>query len=542
VGILALAVLAAGAMQSAAAETAWPRTIPLIRSWEPAAGRFEVKPDLRILIQQGSATLHQCATLLVDELARELRVHATVAVGTATLPGDVALSLGSVDQRIGEEGYELQVGAAITIRARAAAGLLYGTQTLLQLLKQTPDHELAGGQAVDWPRYPERGLMLDVARLNFPRDVLAIAIRKMAYFKLNYLHLHLSDNEGFRVVIETHRGVTSQAHLSADDVRQLLDLAAQYCVSIVPEIDMPGHMKAALANYPDYQLRNRFGGRNQSILDITNPAAVAFAHDLVGEVAKEFQSPASPYWHDGGDEVFGGAPPDWWYPKLTAYARQHYPAAPSAPAADAKDALIGFLNSNATIVQPLGLGFRVWNDELAGSHVVQLAPDTIVDWWTNHSLGGDWLTVSPPQLLQRGYPISNEGFWPTYYLPAKHPFPANASARQMYERWQVNLFEPFSFTPINFYKPYALDPSDTRVRGAHLNVWNDSNAKADPKQVLGDSLPRLALIAQKTWNSDTQGLSYAGFTSLEQSLRIHDDGGDARTPVSVCVRRDLTPP
>ena len=168
-------------------------------------------------------------------------------------------------------------------------------------------------------------LVLRVLRTG-PLHGYAIAqrIRALSDLKLNLLHLHFSDDQGFRIQSETHPEVTSKPALSKDDVRALIAEATRRHMTIVPELDMPGHMTAALAQHPELQLTNAAGQKQPDKLDVTLPAARKFAADLVGEYMGLFPAP---WWHMGADEYLGAfsTEADYnQYPQLAAYAQAKY--------------------------------------------------------------------------------------------------------------------------------------------------------------------------------------------------------------------------
>ncbi|MBA3261960.1 MAG: family 20 glycosylhydrolase [Thermoleophilaceae bacterium] len=128
--------------------------------------------------------------------------------GDVPRPGDIELGLGSRDPALGREGYRLDIGAALRVEARTTAGVFYGSRTVLQLLRQ--GRAIPAGWGRDRPRYPERGLMIDNGRRYFSPAWIKREIRQLAYLKLNQLHLHFSDNEGFRIESESHPEAVSR--------------------------------------------------------------------------------------------------------------------------------------------------------------------------------------------------------------------------------------------------------------------------------------------------------------------------------------------
>src|SRR5262249_44821047 len=195
--------------------------------------------------------------------------------------GDVFLTLGSTDTGLGTDGYRLSVGTSITVQAGADAGAFNGTPTVLQLLS----HKLTapGGTARDWPGAQQRGLMVDNGRKYYSLIFLRNQIRQLAYVKQNVLHLHVSDDQGFRLASSTHPEVVSAQHYTKAQIADLVAFATRYHVMIVPEIDMPSHLTAVLASHTDLRLVGTDGTVNPGKLDISKAAARQLAIDLVNQ-------------------------------------------------------------------------------------------------------------------------------------------------------------------------------------------------------------------------------------------------------------------
>jgi Glycosyl hydrolase family 20, catalytic domain/F5/8 type C domain len=159
-------------------------------------------------------------------------------------------------------------------------------------------------------------MMVDVGRKYFTVAWLREHIKELAYLKLNYLHLHLSDNLGFRLESATHPEVVSAQHYTKQEIADLVALAARYHVTIVPEIDMPGHMDQILASHPDLKLTSSAGTANNGYIDLSNLRAYPLMKDLIIEYLPLFPGP---YWHLGADEYITDYAS---YPQLQAYARR----------------------------------------------------------------------------------------------------------------------------------------------------------------------------------------------------------------------------
>ena len=182
-------------------------------------------------------------------------------------------------------------------------------------------------------------------------------------------------------------------------------VAAKYHVTLVPEIDMPGHMTAALAQHPELELTDITGQRQAGKLDVTNPAARKFAEDLVDEYLALFPGPV---WHTGADEYLGAfsTEADYArYPQLAAYAQARY-----GPNANGKDAVLDFTNEIAAHVHRAGKQLRVWSDGTGGGSAVTLDPTASVMWWEEQH------SPTPLTLTRAGHQVINVGWWPLYYV------------------------------------------------------------------------------------------------------------------------------
>ncbi|MEU3457796.1 beta-N-acetylhexosaminidase [Micromonospora sp. NPDC006766] len=250
------------------------------------------------------------------------------APGGAEIVQDLAPSgVDVVGAALGEEGYRLDViGTGVRITAGTAAGLFHGVQTLRQLLpaaveSATPVAErwvVPGGTIVDRPRFAYRGAMLDVARHFFGVEDVLRVIDHLARYKLNHLHLHLTDDQGWRIAVDawpklTEVGGTTEVGdgpggwYTKDDYRRIVRYAARRHVTVVPEIDLPGHTNAALVAYPELAPGKvappPYTGTEVgfSYVDPADERTYDFVADVLREVAA---LTPGPWLHIGGDEAF----------------------------------------------------------------------------------------------------------------------------------------------------------------------------------------------------------------------------------------------
>lgn len=300
--------------------------IPQPLTVQPAAGTLVLAADTVITVSPATAEV----TAIGDYLAERWRPATGYELpvrpaGQASGAPVLALVLAtSADLR--EEAYSLQITpTGVNVSAGGPAGLFYGVQTLRQLLP--PAIESATPQAGPWvlpagtirdePRFPWRGLMLDVARHFFGVEDVKRVIDLAAYYKLNRLHLHLSDDQGWRIEIKSWPELTRVGGQSAvggaqggyytqAEYADLVAYAAARYITIVPEIDMPGHTHAALAAYAelnaDGQARPLYTGIEVgfSSLAIDKEITYRFVDDVIGELAA--LTPGD-FVHIGGDEA-----------------------------------------------------------------------------------------------------------------------------------------------------------------------------------------------------------------------------------------------
>ena len=489
-------ILLAAAQPALAAKNPRPATVPAVREWNGGRGEFVLSDDARVV---AAKPLRREAR----RLGRDLGVPARR--GRARR-GDVVLELDRDLNRVGTEGYVLRIGERVKIRARTRTGIFYGGRTLIQLL-DNQKRSAPKGTARDWPRYRERGLMIDNGRQFFTRAWLTEQIKELADLKLNLLHLHFSDNQGYRLESESHPEIVDDPHLTKADVRKLVRVARRRHVTIVPELDAPGHLEAALQPHPELQLTNAAGQKQPDKLDVTLPEARAFIGDLLNEYLPLFPGP---WWHTGADEYLGVASTEQdydLYPQLEAYADEKY-----GEGANGKDAVLDFVNFVAERVKQAGKRLRVWSDGIEGGSAVTLDPDAAVEWWENRS------SPPPAELMGAGHLVQNAGWWPLYYVTGGPLMGLRATEEEMYEEWDPWIFEgPWSTRWVNG------DPGGARFEvakdgalqlGAQLNVWNDDPDNMSQGEIAAGIAPRLAILAQKTWGSPQLTDDYAEFEAL----------------------------
>ncbi|HKP18902.1 MAG TPA: beta-N-acetylhexosaminidase [Gaiellaceae bacterium] len=284
-----------------------PAVIPKPASIAIGSGAFVVRKGTTVSVSPATAETRRVGNDLAALLGGRLVAG----------PAKVKLELGG-GRGVGAEGYELTVASeGVRLVAGTSAGLFHGVQTVRQLLPVRGPRRLPAAVIRDRPRFPWRGAMLDVARhFRTVRDVERF-IDLMALYKLNRLHLHLSDDQGWRIAISkwprlaTHGGSTQVGggkggYYTQRQYAAIVRYAAERYIDVVPEIDMPGHVHAALSSYPELACDGKPSALYTGIevgfssLCVAKPVTYRFVDDVIGELAA---LTPSPWIHVGGDEA-----------------------------------------------------------------------------------------------------------------------------------------------------------------------------------------------------------------------------------------------
>ena len=402
----------------------------------------------------------------LNDLSRQTGMPLTVrpsdaAHATLTIH---AQSAGRKVQELGEdESYTLEINTAhATLTAPTALGALHGLQTFLQLVAPTP-----AGFAVpvvtihDAPRFPWRGLLIDICRHFIPLDVMKRNLDGMAAVKMNVLHLHLSDNEGFRVeskrLPKLQEGSEGQYYTQAE-VRELVAYARDRGIRVMPELEMPGHSRAIVVGYPE--LASEPGpykagriSQDEPALDVTQEKTYKFLDKLIGEMVQLFPDA---YLHIGGDEV--DDKPWSSNPKIQEFIRVH-------GMKNNRDLQAYFNQRLQKIVSKHGKVMMGWDEVLHPD----LPKTVVVQSWR----GQESLAAAARQgyrgLLSYGYYL--DLIWPAARHYAVDPMSGGGA----------------SLTP----------EEQQRILGGEACMWSEY---VTPETIDSRIWPRLAAIAERLWS------------------------------------------
>ncbi len=424
--------------------------------------------------------------------ATGFRIPVTPTVGAAPL-GALVLRLGG-PATLGAEGYELTVTAdSVRLLAATPAGLFYAAQTLRHLFPAGIEAEqsqiraasawtVPPGRVVDRPRFAYRGGMLDVARHFFTVDEVKQYVELLALYKLNVLHLHLTDDQGWRVQIDRRPRLTSVGaatevagrgggFYTKKDYAEIVRYARERFITVVPEIEMPAHTQAAIAAYPevgcgqpapDSSLNARLPGLYTGIhvgfsaLCHDKEATYRFVDDVVGELAA--MTPG-PYLHIGGDEVA--------VLSQTQYAQ--------------------FIERVQAIVRRHGKVVIGW-DEIGRA---RLAPGTVAQLWR-----GDTAMLAGRQGAKLIISPATKAYLDMKYTPAT----------ELGHNWAafIELRTAYDWDPVTHF-PGVREPD---VLGVEAPLWAETVKNIAAAEYL--ILPRLPALAELGWSPPSTH-DWAGF-------------------------------
>jgi hexosaminidase len=373
-----------------------------------------------------------------------------------------------VQQVVEDESYTLRVtSSGAVLVAPGPYGALRGLETFIQLIEQGPTGFVVRGAAIeDKPRFPWRGLLIDACRHWIPPDVIKRNLDAMAAVKLNVLHWHLSEDQGFRVESKVypllHEKGSDGLYYTQDQVRDVVRYAADRGIRVVPEFDMPGHTGAWLVGYPwlssgkgPFEI-GRTWGVYEPVLDATNEKTYAFVDRLIGEMATLFPDA---YFHIGGDEVNGKQ----WdaSPAVVAYRKQH--------GMKTNDDLQAYFNKRVfAMLAKRGKTMVGWDEVLHGD----LPKSAVVQSWRGQKSLADAAVQGYKTILSNGYYL--DYIWPAAQHYAVDPMGKDAA----------NL-------------PAA---AQKRILGGEACMWAEW---VTPETIDSRIWPRTAAIAERYWSPAT---------------------------------------
>lgn len=464
----------------------------------PFPESFEAAPPVRLTAASrvhAPASLQREAQSLANAIAARTGLELVVTEPADMTPGDITIRLDG-ESNDSAEAYRIDTAAGhVDVTATAAAGAFWALQTLRQLLSRDADGWfITGARIADAPRYEYRGVMLDVARHFFGVDDVKRYVDAMSAYKFNVLHLHLSDDQGWRLHSAAYPELTEKAaasaalgdaggYYTAADFAEIVAYAASRHMTVVPEIDVPGHTHAVTLAYPEFtketaimdsvtETATLFGqalpvhgesyigwGVGFSSLKIDDPATDEFVRTIFHEVA---DATPGPFVHLGGDESLGTTEADF----------------------------AAFIAMASRAVQATGKTAIAWHE--AGKSP-ELAPGTIGQYW-------GYLQPQPGYDDEARAFVAKGG---TLILS-----PADVSYLDMKPTADHPLGLVWANGPTSVEAAYTWEPTDIisgiapdAIMGVEAPLWTESARTMDDVFTL--AFPRAAAIAEIAWSAQT---------------------------------------
>lgn len=492
---------------------------------------FKLTRNTVIAYPEGNALLGHNADFLADYIEQATGFRPRTKAVKNGENADKAITLGLDPSVTGEEGYRIITHSeSISICGKTANGVFYGIQTLRKSIPaQAQDAAilLPAGEVEDWPRFSYRGMHLDVGRHFFPVEFIKEFIDLLALHNMNTLHWHLTEDQGWRIEIKKYPKLTEigsvrqrtvighnsgeydntpyEGFYTQEEAREIVEYAQKRYVTIIPEIDLPGHMLAALAAYPElgctggpYKVCPNWGVF-EDVLCIGNEKTIPFLEDIMTEIIDIFPSK---YIHIGGDE----APRTRWQKCSKCQALIRKEGLKADKQHTAEDRLQSYCTAriekflNERERQIIG-----WDEILEGD----LAPNATVMSWRG-SAGGI-------KAAQMGHDVI---MTPNTYCYFDY-FQSEDTKSEPYDAigGYIPVEKVYSFDPVE-----GLDEIQQKyVLGVQANVWTEY--MTSPEQVEYMVLPRMAALAEVQWTQPGKK-EYNNFLQrLGQLAKFYDRDG-----------------
>lgn len=457
---------------------------------------FVIDESTTICYPEGNEKMKRNAEFLAAYIkqvaATEVRLSADAKGGDNT----IVLSLDNTLSN--DEGYELSVSKEqISLKGKTEAGVFYGIQTLHKALPVTDGTTLAAipcGSVKDYPRFGYRGFMVDVGRHFFSVDYLKEIIDMLALHNINYFHWHLTEDQGWRIEIKKYPKLTEigskrkctikdwetkeldsipvSGYYTQEEAKEIVRYAAERYITVIPEIDMPGHMLAALASYPElgctggpYEVATTFGVF-RNVLCGGNEKTLQFAKDVINEIMDIFPSP---YIHIGGDEC-----PKYHWKTCAKCQKKIRELGLKASKEHTKENQLQawFMGEVEKEIHKRGREMMAWDEILAGNP----AKSTIVMAWT-----------TPEARLK-----SIESGYRTIACPISNLYFSNPKYNKL--KGLSSIKRVYSFEPV---PEEATSEQKKNLFGAQACIWTEWTK--DSVKMEWQMMPRIAALAEIQW-------------------------------------------
>ena len=500
VGLAAIIALS-GVASAAAPAFAAPNVIyPNVQSYTKDSDTFTLPKKSRLLVVSNEKTLNN--EVLLRDLKRAssqlldrgvLSEAPQIVFGTLenAADNDIIVKMGTNPDLTGKnDAYAVDIKNNITISAEDETGIYYGLTSVIQMLIEG-DNVLTKGNIVDYSDVEDRSFHLDCARKFFTKDWIISLIKDLSWQKYNSIQLHFSENEGFRLQSDTLEAIdgfqyVNNQYLTKQDMLEIIQVANEYHIEVIPSLDSPGHLGAVLRYLPsDYSCASLFpsdGRRAQCFNIFTNDEARGFLIDLMTEFIDFFSEAGCKRFNIGGDEFLE---------KFSNFSNEQYVQ------------IMEYFNEVSAIAKSKGMTPRTWNDGVMYGNYTgyKLDPDIEICYWA-----APQNCASIEKFVQNGNKVINfSDIYMYYVLSSWWLQNACPEGDRIYREWNPGKFSTLQGgIPQTYKKPYA-----NFVKGGSYAVWCDVPGYMTQDSVANNIFYRTRATAYKMWNTSDSMPEYA---------------------------------
>ncbi|WP_288834418.1 family 20 glycosylhydrolase [uncultured Catenibacterium sp.] len=500
VGLAAIIALS-GVASAAAPAFAAPNVIyPNVQSYTKDSDTFTLPKKSRLLVVSNEKTLNN--EVLLRDLKRAssqladrgvLAEAPQIVFGTLenAADNDIIVKMGTNPDLTGKnDAYAVDIKNNITISAEDETGIYYGLTSVIQMLIEG-DNVLTKGNIIDYSDVEDRSFHLDCARKFFTKDWIISLIKDLSWQKYNSIQLHFSENEGFRLQSDTLEAIdgfqyVNNQYLTKQDMLEIIQVANEYHIEVIPSLDSPGHLGAVLRYLPfDYSCASLFpsdGRRAQCFNIFTNDEARGFLIDLMTEFIDFFSEAGCKRFNIGGDEFLE---------KFSNFSNEQYVQ------------IMEYFNEVSAIAKSKGMTPRTWNDGVMYGNYTgyKLDPDIEICYWA-----APQNCASIEKFVQNGNRVINFSDTYMYYVLSSWWLQnACPEGDRIYREWNPGKFSTLQGgIPQTYSKPYA-----NFVKGGSYAVWCDVPGYMTQDSVANNIFYRTRATAYKMWNTSDSMPEYA---------------------------------
>ena len=500
VGLAAIIALS-GVASAAAPAFAAPNVIyPNVQSYTKDSDTFTLPKKSRLLVVSNEKTLNN--EVLLRDLKRAssqladrsvLSEAPQIVFGTLenAADNDIIVKMGTNPDLTGKnDAYAVDIKNNITISAEDETGIYYGLTSVIQMLIEG-DNVLTKGNIVDYSDVEDRSFHLDCARKFFTKDWIISLIKDLSWQKYNSIQLHFSENEGFRLQSDTLEAIdgfqyVNNQYLTKQDMLEIIQVANEYHIEVIPSLDSPGHLGAVLRYLPsDYSCASLFpsdGRRAQCFNIFTNDEARGFLIDLMTEFIDFFSEAGCKRFNIGGDEFLE---------KFSNFSNEQYVQ------------IMEYFNEVSAIAKSKGMTPRTWNDGVMYGNYTgyKLDPDIEICYWA-----APQNCASIEKFVQNGNKVVNfSDIYMYYVLSSWWLQNACPEGDRIYKEWHPGKFSTLQGgIPQTYNKPYA-----NFIKGGSYAIWCDVPGYMTQDSVANNIFYRTRATAYKMWNTSDSMPEYA---------------------------------